>query len=65
MDENFKYDEQGKLISNKHPNPDFIFSQLLFQAVSRCREKLAILVCDNNELFEKLIHIKYRFDPSS
>lgn len=65
MDENFKYDEQGKLISNIHPNPDFIFSQLLFQAVSRCREKLAILVCDNNELFEKLIHIKYRFDPSS
>lgn len=58
MDENFAYDENGKLVAKEHPNPDYSFAQLLFQGVSRVREKLGILVCGNPELYEKLIQIK-------
>ena len=34
---------QGK----EHPNPDLLFYKLLYQAISRAREKLCVLVVEN------------------
>ena len=43
MGQNFQYDE-NKLSSPQHPNPDYIFSMLFYQGITRAREKLAIIV---------------------
>ena len=58
MDDNFQYTEEGRLQGKEHPNSNYIFYQLWYQGVSRAREKLCILVIDNEELFEKLIEVK-------
>lgn len=58
MDLNFQYGEDGHLQAKVHPNPDYYFYKLLYQALSRCRKKLCIVVIDNYMLFEKLIGIK-------
>lgn len=58
MDDSFGYSEEGILQGKEHPNPDYIFYQLWYQGVSRAREKLCILVINNEELFEKLIEVK-------
>ena len=39
-------------------NPDYIFYKLLYQGISRPREKLCIVVIDNMPLFEKILSIK-------
>lgn len=58
MDDNFRYREDGKLQGKRHPNPDYIFYKLLYQGVSRPREKLCIVVIGNMPLFEKILGIK-------
>lgn len=58
MDSNFRYGEDGKLQGKEHPNPDYIFYKLLYQGISRPREKLCIVVIDNMPLFEKILSIK-------
>lgn len=58
MDENFKYDNEGRLSARVHPNPDYLFYQLWFEAVTRARDKLCILVINNQELFKRLVEIK-------
>lgn len=60
MDENFQYGESGDLEAKMHPNPDYLFPKLFYQAVTRAREKLCVLVIDNMELFEKINAIQYR-----
>ena len=61
MDNNFRYDEEGKLQGNIHPNPDYIFYKLWFQGVSRAREKLCLLIIGNEELFNEILKIKMQF----
>lgn len=58
MDENFKYDDEGRLCARVHPNPNYLFYQLWFENVTRAREKLCILVINNQELFKRLLEIK-------
>lgn len=60
LDDSFYYNEEGKLQGKNHPNPDYIYDRLFFQAVSRTREKLCIVVIGNVELFECIVSIKYR-----
>lgn len=60
MDNNFQYGEDGDLQAIQHPNPDYLFPKLFYQAVTRAREKLCILVVENKELFEKINAIQYR-----
>ncbi len=60
MDKNFRYNEEGRLQGKRHPNPDYIFYKLFFQGVSRAREKLCIVVVENQELFQNVVDIKYR-----
>ena len=57
LDRTFAYDEDGKLRAIEHPNPNYLYRQLLFQGVSRVREKLAIIVVDNPGLFAKALSI--------
>lgn len=58
MDDNFRYGADGKLQGKRHPNPDYIFYKLLYQGISRPREKLCIVVINNMLLFEKILEIK-------
>ncbi len=60
LDDKFYYNEEGKLQGRNHPNPDYIYDRLFFQAVSRTREKLCIVVLGNRKLFENIVTIKYR-----
>ena len=58
MGANFGYNEKGVLIStNAHPNPDYLYDKLLFQGITRVREKLAIIVLDNPKLFLQILQI--------
>ena len=41
---------QGK----EHPNPDLLFYKLLYQAISRARVKLCVLVVENYKLFSDI-----------
>ncbi len=34
----------GKLIASKHPNPDYLFTKLLFQGLTRARTRLCLIV---------------------
>lgn len=60
MDDNFRYDADGKIQGKIHPNPDYVFYKLLYQGVSRARERLCILVVDNYLLFKQISNIKYQ-----
>ena len=51
MDKNFFF-ENGKLKSYAHPYREYILPKMLFQGLTRTRERLAILVYDLS-----LIHI--------
>ena len=57
MGQNFRY-VNSRLHSPKHPNPNYIFSKLFYQGITRTREKLAIIVHRNPELYRTLIKIK-------
>lgn len=56
IDQNFYY-ENEILKSYSHPNPDYLYDKLFFQGITRVREKLAILVLNNIDVYEKLLKI--------
>ncbi len=58
MGMSFKYDEEGRIQGKRHPNPDYLFYKLLYQAISRARNKLCILVVENYKLFGQILGIK-------
>lgn len=60
MDNSFYYDEHGKLQGVQHPTPDYIYPKLFYLGATRVRERLAIIVVNAPELFEKLVSI---FEP--
>lgn len=49
MDSNFYY-EENKLKAKKHPNPDYISTQLLYEGLTRAKSHLAIIITDKNLL---------------
>lgn len=57
MDENFRIKE-GKIVCCEHPNPNYLYGKMLYQALSRTRIKLCIIVRNNKELLEYLLRIK-------
>ncbi len=57
MDKSFYYDEEGKLKGVRHPNPDYLYPNLFYQGITRVREKIALIVVDAPELFEKISSI--------
>lgn len=60
LNKTFSYDEDGKLRARIHPNPDYLYRNLLYQGLSRVREKLALIVIDNPDLFIKILSITQR-----
>lgn len=57
IDEYFFYDENNHLQACEHPNPDYLLVRLLFQAVTRAREKLAVVIVNNPSVFQKMLFI--------
>lgn len=55
INESFEYLEDGRLGAYEHPVPDYLFAQLLYQGLTRVREKLIIIVLNNKPVFEKLM----------
>ena len=49
----FEYDG-NRLKSREHPNPDYIFVQLLYQGLTRTRNKLKLIVT-KKELLNKIL----------
>lgn len=46
LDYNWFYNG-GHLEARQHPNPDYLFNQLLYQGLTRVRSKLALIVCSD------------------
>lgn len=59
MDRNFRYDQERRIQGKEHPNPDLLFYKLLYQAISRAREKVCVLVVENYKLFSDILNIKF------
>lgn len=52
---NFFYDDTGVLRSKRHPNANYIAEKLLFQAMTRARRSISLIVYDNPSLFKQIL----------
>lgn len=50
IDDYFYYTENGHLEGREHPNPDYLFEQLLYQGLSRVRSKIALIITSETVL---------------
>ncbi len=57
MDNSFYYDENGKMQASQNLNSEYIYTQLFYQGITRAKEKLALVVVDNKDLFDKISQI--------
>lgn len=57
LDKTFQYDENGLLRARVHPNPNYLYRRLLFQGLTRVREKLALIIIDNPDLFDHILSL--------
>ena len=57
MDEAFFYDSDGRLKAVEHPTPDYQYTKLFYQGITRTRDRLAIIIVENAELFLKMMSI--------
>lgn len=57
IDDSFRYNDEGMLIARTHPTANYLYVQMLFQGITRVREKLAIIVVGNWPLFDRLLSI--------
>ncbi len=57
MDSTFYYDRYGRLQGLPENNPEYLYPNLFHQGISRVREKIAIVVIGNKQLFEKISRI--------
>ena len=58
MDSNFYYNEFGELAGRSQPDPDYLFTRLFYQNITRARSSLCFVVLNNPEVFETLLKIK-------
>ena len=58
--DHLRYSQEGILMGDEHPNHDYGYYRLLFQSVSRTREKLCIVVIGDEVLFGKVLGIQGR-----
>ncbi|KIR03990.1 hypothetical protein P261_02805 [Lachnospiraceae bacterium TWA4] len=59
MDKTFSYNEDGRLQGEEHP--EYFSTKLIYQNITRAREKLCIIVLENLNLFEKLLKLKVNY----
>ena len=51
LDDTFYYDSEGILRVTRHPDPRYLYDRLLYQDITRTREKLCLIIIDNFALF--------------
>ncbi len=56
LDDNFYY-KDNKLCAKNHVYNRYLLSQMLFQGITRTRNKLVLVVVDNKDLFENILSI--------
>ena len=56
LDSEFYY-RNNELTALEHPCPDYLFEKLLYQGITRVREKLCIVILNNIDLAKKIIEI--------
>ena len=61
MDENFKYDDDGKILVR---NSYYSAKGMMYQIVTRVVDELKIIVLNNPELYLNLLNIKHMGDKS-
>ena len=57
MDNSFYYDDNNLLQGIPHPNPDYLYPNLFYQGITRVREKIALVIVEAPDLFEKISSI--------
>ncbi|EOX1309295.1 DNA/RNA helicase domain-containing protein [Listeria monocytogenes] len=56
INENFCYNSKGKLIaSTPHPNSNYLLEKMLYQGLTRARDKLTLIVVNNPSVFKTLL----------
>ena len=60
MDQKFSYAQDGVLMGREDPGEDYLYVQLLYQNVSRAKERLCVIVHENEEVFRELIGVVNR-----
>ena len=55
MDSHFFY-KDNKLMARQHPNPDYIFTKLLYEGITRARSGLALIITDK-DLFKNILSL--------
>ena len=56
LDNNFQY-KDGVMACRVHPNPNYLYQKLFYQAITRVREKIAIIVVKNEQMFNTILGI--------
>ena len=56
LDNNFRY-KNGVMACGVHPNPDYLYQKLFYQAITRVREKIAIIVVENEQMFNTILGV--------
>lgn len=59
LDDNFYYTDKRRLETKEHPSGNYLFSKLLYQGLSRAKNRLCLVVVDNPDLFKNVLGIKY------
>ena len=60
LDQRFHYDEAGILLGEESPDADYLYVQLLYQNVSRAKERLCVIVQENAPVFRELVSVVNR-----
>lgn len=56
LNDKFRYDRNNKLQAVPHPNPNYLFTKLLYQGLTRAREEI-LLIVTNDDMLDKVISI--------
>ena len=54
LDSSFFYSEEGRLEGVPKPDPDYLYPNLFYQGITRVQEKLALIVLENEPLFDRI-----------
>lgn len=57
LDDSFCYTDDGKLEGVPRPDPDLLYPNVFYHGMTRVQEKLALIVLDNEPLFERISEI--------
>lgn len=55
IDDNFFYNDERKLAANSHPYTNYLYDRMLYQNLTRAREKLCLIIMGNKDLFLTII----------